>query len=151
MITIRQGKLKDAGVIADFQIALAWESERLQLDRAIVKKGVRAIFRDKSRGRYYMAQIDGEVVGMLLIIPEWSDWRNATVLWIHSLYVRPEARGKGVFKKMFEFLRKKVERSKRFSGLRLYVDKDNRQAKAVYEKLGMNKEHYLMYEWMKED
>ena len=151
MIRLRKGTRRDLDRIVDFQIALAWESERLRLDSAIVKKGVRAIFTDKSKGRYYMAQMDGEVVGILLIIPEWSDWRNATVLWIHSLYVRPEARGKGVFKKLFEFLRKKVEKSQRFSGLRLYVDKNNRQAKAVYKKLGMNKDHYLMYEWMKSD
>jgi predicted GNAT family acetyltransferase len=34
-------------------------------------------------------------------------------------------------------------------GIRLYVDKTNAVAKAVYQKLGMNGEHYQMYEWMK--
>ena len=34
-------------------------------------------------------------------------------------------------------------------GLRLYVDKRNDKAKKVYEALGMNGEHYALYEWMK--
>lgn len=86
---------------------------------------------------------------MFLTIPEWSDWRNGTVLWIHSLYVIPKEREKGVFKKMFNFLKSMVEKSPEFIGLRLYVDKKNTSARKVYEKLGMNKDHYLLYEWLK--
>ncbi len=149
MITIRQGRLSDADLIADFQIALALESEKLRLDRATVKKGVRAVFKDKCKGQYYIAQLDGEAAGVLLTIPEWSDWRNSTVIWIHSLYVKPDARGKGVFKKMFEFLKKKTKSSQQFFGLRLYVDINNRSAQAVYKKIGMTKDHYLLYQWMK--
>lgn len=149
MITIRQGRLSDADLIADFQIALALESEKLRLDRATVKKGVRAVFKDKCKGQYYIAQLDGEAAGVLLTIPEWSDWRNSTVIWIHSLYVKPDARVKGVFKKMFEFLKKKTKSSQQFFGLRLYVDKNNRSAQAVYKKIGMTKDHYLLYQWMK--
>jgi GNAT superfamily N-acetyltransferase len=149
MITIRQGKLSDANLIADFQVVLAWESEKLRLDRAAVIKGVRAVFKDKSKGKYYIAELDGKPAGVLLTIPEWSDWRNSTVIWIHSLYVKPDARGKGVFRYMFEFLKEKTKKSQQFFGLRLYVDKNNRSAQAVYKKVGMTKDHYLLYQWMK--
>ena len=84
-----------------------------------------------------------------MAIPEWSDWRNGTVLWIHSLYVIPEARGQGVFKKLYSNLEKQVEQSSELTGIRLYVDKQNRSAQKVYEKLGMNKHHYELYEWLK--
>jgi ribosomal protein S18 acetylase RimI-like enzyme len=91
----------------------------------------------------------GEVRGVLLAIPEWSDWRNGTVLWIHSLYVVPEARGQGVFKKLYLNLKEQVEKSPELVGLRLYVDKKNKSAQKIYEKLGMSRDHYELYEWLK--
>ena len=33
-------------------------------------------------------------------------------------------------------------------GLRLYVDKRNQAAARVYEKLGMTREHYDLFEWL---
>ncbi len=71
------------------------------------------------------------------------------MLWIHSLYVIPEARGQGVFKKLYLNLEKQVEQSTKLAGIRLYVDKQNKSAQKVYEKLGMNKHHYELYEWLK--
>ncbi len=96
-----------------------------------------------------MAEEKGKVVGVLLAIPEWSDWRNGTVLWIHSLYIIPQARRQGVFKKLYLNLKKQVEQAPELMGLRLYVDKRNKSAQEVYEKLGMSKEHYDLYEWLK--
>jgi ribosomal protein S18 acetylase RimI-like enzyme len=32
-------------------------------------------------------------------------------------------------------------------GLRLYVEKDNINAQKVYERTGMDGEHYRMFEW----
>ena len=34
--------------------------------------------------------------------------------------------------------------------MRLYVDLRNAPAQAVYTRLGMNGEHYRVFEWMKE-
>lgn len=149
MITIRQGNVKDIGAIVAFQLKMAGETEGLILDKDTVAKGVQAVLNDQAKGRYYIAHQNNEILGMFLTIPEWSDWRNGTVLWIHSLYVIPKEREKGVFKKMFNFLKSMVEKSPEFIGLRLYVDKKNTSARKVYEKLGMNKDHYLLYEWLK--
>jgi len=91
----------------------------------------------------------GKVLEVLLAIPEWSDWRNGTVLWIHSLYIIPQARGREVFKKLYLNLKKQVEQSSELMRLRLYVDKRNKSAQEVYQKLGMNKHHYELYEWLK--
>ena len=72
---------------------------------------------------------------MLMTVLEWSDWRNATVLWVHSVFVRPEARRRGVFRALYEHLRLVVEHSPELAGLRLYVDRRNETAKRVYESL----------------
>jgi len=149
MVEIRKGQRRDSGRIIEFQMRMAKEAEGLKLDRETVTEGVRGVFEERSRGTYWIAEQDGEILGVCLVIPEWSDWRNGTVLWIHSLYVVPEARGRGIFKKLYEHLKKQVEESEELMGLRLYVDKKNRLAQEVYERLGMSKEHYELYEWLK--
>ena len=149
MIEIRKGKLSDTEHIVELQLQMARETEGLQLDKQTVTKGVRGVFQKPERGGYWVAEENGKFLAVFLAIPEWSDWRNATVLWIHSLYVIPEARKKGVFSKMFRNLKQQVEQSPELAGLRLYVDKQNKPAQIVYEKLGMNKHHYELYEWLK--
>ncbi|MCP4263186.1 MAG: GNAT family N-acetyltransferase [Planctomycetes bacterium] len=149
MIEIRKGKLDDIEHIVELQLQMAHETEGLQLDKQVVTKGVHGVFQQPERGVYWVAEEKDKVLAVFLAIPEWSDWRNATVLWIHSLYVIPEARKKGVFSKMFRNLKTQVEQSPELAGLRLYVDKQNKPAQAVYEKLGMNKHHYELYEWLK--
>jgi ribosomal protein S18 acetylase RimI-like enzyme len=42
-----------------------------------------------------------------------------------------------------------AQRNDSIRGIRLYVDKTNTKAMKVYEKLGMNGEHYGLFEWMK--
>jgi ribosomal protein S18 acetylase RimI-like enzyme len=148
-ISIRPGLLFDIETIADFQIRMAFETETLKLDHATVIKGVSAVFDDPTKGKYWIAESDGHVVGCLLTIPEWSDWRNGTVLWIHSVYVLEKFRQLGIFKKLYLHLKAMVEESSDLRGLRLYVDKSNLKAQRVYESLGMSGEHYHLFEWLK--
>ncbi|MHC4911565.1 MAG: GNAT family N-acetyltransferase [Planctomycetota bacterium] len=149
MVEVREGRLSDLERIVEFEVLMAEETEGLKLDKDVVTKGVRGVFEEPSRGTYWVAEENGEIVGVCMAIPEWSDWWNGTVLWIHSLYVVPEARGRGVFKKLYENLKKQVEQSEGLIGLRLYVDKKNALAQEVYERLGMSKDHYELYEWLK--
>jgi GNAT superfamily N-acetyltransferase len=140
----------DARVIAAFQLAMALETEGLMLDPDVVDKGVRAVFDDSSRGRYYVAEINGEVVGSLLTTFEWSDWRNGTVLWIQSVYVLPAYRRKGVYRNMYRFIQEMVRQDNSLRGIRLYADKSNVAAHQTYSGLGMKSDHYLTFEWMKD-
>jgi ribosomal protein S18 acetylase RimI-like enzyme len=148
-ITIRPGLLFDIATIADYQLKMAFETEALKLDPETVNKGVSAVFDDPAKGKYWLAEVEGNVVGCLLTVPEWSDWRNGTVLWIHSVYVLPDFRGQGVYRKLYQHLKDMVEKSSELRGLRLYVDKSNTKAQKVYEVLGMSGEHYHLYEWLK--
>ncbi len=149
MIKIRKAKSGDSERIVELQLRMAQETEGLELNREVVTRGVRAVFQHPARGTYWVAEEKGRILGVLLAIPEWSDWRNGTVLWIHSLYVISEARRRGIFKMLYLNLKKQVEQSPKLMGLRLYVDKQNKSAQKVYEKLGMSKDHYELYEWLK--
>jgi len=146
---IRKANENDSASIVAFQLAMAWETESLQLDEPTVIKGVAAVFADESKGTYYVAETAGKVVGSLLTTFEWSDWRNGTVLWIQSVYVRPEYRKQSIFSKLYKHVQEKVAADQNLRGIRLYADKTNTSAHQVYEHLGMTAEHYQMYEWMK--
>lgn len=87
----REGRPGDAETIAKFQIAMARETEEIDLDRAACRRGVRAVFDDPAKGRYFVAELDGETVASLLITYEWSDWRNGVVWWIQSMFVLPRS------------------------------------------------------------
>ncbi|MFA5327075.1 MAG: GNAT family N-acetyltransferase [Prolixibacteraceae bacterium] len=146
---IRQAIESDSASIVEFQLAMAWETEAYKLDEPTVIKGVAAIFVDPSKGTYYVAELDGKVVGSLLTTFEWSDWRNGTVLWIQSVYVRPEYRKRSIFSHLYKHIQNMVAGNSNLRGIRLYADKTNTPAHGVYEHLGMTAEHYQMYEWMK--
>ena len=146
---IRQANITDSASIVEFQLAMALETEQLQLHEPTVVKGVAAVFADQSKGIYYVAETDGKVVGSLLTTFEWSDWRNGTVLWVQSVYVRPEFRKKSIFSRLYKHIQEKVVSNSDLRGIRLYADKTNTSAHGVYEHLGMTAEHYQMYEWMK--
>jgi len=150
MVKIRQALPSDLPVIASFQLKMAMETEDLKLDFNTVLKGVEAVFCDDSKGKYYVAEVDNNVVACLLTTYEWSDWRNGTIIWIQSLYVEKEYRKKGIFKAMYNHIKEIVSTTDNFKGIRLYVDKSNSLACKVYKSIGMNDQHYLLFEWMKE-
>ena len=148
MVTIRKAKLSDAETIIDFQQKMAWETEEMTLVSEIISNGVNGVFEDPSRGQYYVAENDEIIVASLLITCEWSDWRNTNVWWFQSVYVLPEYRRTGIFRKMYTFIKEEAYK-KKIAGLRLYVETKNLRAKKTYEALGMSSEHYTMYEWLK--
>jgi GNAT superfamily N-acetyltransferase len=129
---------------------MAKETENIQLDIESVKNGVQNVFDDQSKGTYYVAEQEGKVIASLLTTFEWSDWRNGTILWIQSVYVSPGFRKKGVYKKMYRHVRQLVENNTELKGIRLYVDQTNLPAREVYKKMGMNAEHYQLFEWLKD-
>jgi GNAT superfamily N-acetyltransferase len=143
---IRKARPADARIIAEFNRNLAWETEKLRLNRRVVDRGVRALLKDTAKGTYFVAEQDGAVIGQLMITYEWSDWRNGNIWWIQSVYVASGFRQRGVFRELFHHV-KKLGRSRRdVCGLRLYVERNNRRAHRAYGRLGMKHTHYEIYE-----
>jgi RimJ/RimL family protein N-acetyltransferase len=147
---VRPAEPGDAAVIVDFQLRMARETETLELDRDILTRGVAAVFADPGKGAYWIAERGGRAAGCLLTTFEWSDWRNGIVLWVQSVYVIPEERGQGVYRALYERVKRQVDESPGLKGIRLYVEKRNAAAQRVYERLGMTREHYDLFEWLKD-
>ena len=145
--SIKRATIDDIEWIAKAQVAMALETENMELDLEKVIKGVRYFLDNPKQGFYVMGNNNNDPVSCLLIQKEWSDWRNTEVWWIHGVYVTPSQRGKGLFSKMFNYIKNLAE-SSNVSGLRLYVEKTNLKAQAIYKKTGMTNEHYELFEKM---
>ncbi len=145
-ITVRRARLDEAAVIAGFNIAMAMETEGLALDPEKIRAGVEGLFERPQYGFYLVAELAGEVAGGLMITYEWSDWRNKVFWWIQSVYVKPAYRGQGVYRALYEGAKRLAEEEANCCGFRLYVEKENAAAQAVYAKLGMHESHYVMFE-----
>lgn len=143
---IRKAEMRDTGTIANFNRSMAKETESKELDADTVLRGTKAIIKDPHKGFYLVAEHNGEIIGQLLVTKEWSDWRNKFFLWIQSVYIVPEHRKKGVYRGLYDHLVDIAQYKKNVTGIRLYVEKQNTAAKAVYESLGMYDPGYDMYE-----
>lgn len=143
---IRLATGNDISALVEFNQAMALETESKTLDGSILTAGVSAVLVDEQKGRYLVVEDSGAVVAGLLITREWSDWRNAWFWWIQSVYVMPSYRGTGLYRRMYQFVKALAAEEGNICGFRLYVEKENENARKVYEKLGMEETYYLMYE-----
>jgi len=145
-LLIRMGEDRDAQTLVKSNIAMAWETEQKKLSPDVVASGVQNLLTNPRYGFYVVAEIDHEVVGSLMVTYEWSDWRDASFWWVQSVYVKPEFRKQGVFRRLYEFVKEKALHEKDVCGLRLYVEQDNSVAQNTYERMGMNRIPYQLYE-----
>ncbi len=147
---VRDARTSDIPSLLDFQLKMALETENVQLEILPLTQGMNKLFRDPGKGKYYVAEVNGEIAGCLMTTFEWSEWRCGTILWIQSVYVAGPWRKKGVFKAMYQHIHQLVSEDPDLKGIRLYVDKTNATAQKVYSGLGMNGDHYTVFEWMKQ-
>lgn len=145
-VHIRRARLADLETIVDFNERLARETEGVQLDPDRLRAGVTSLLRDDRVGFYLIAERDdGETLGQVGLTFEWSDWRNGVFWWLQSVYVRPEYRGQGVLRALYDrILALSADRS--VCGIRLYVERENRAAQAAYRRLGLDPAVFQMYE-----
>ena len=149
-VTVRPAGIGDVESLVAFSSAMAWETERRQLDEERLRAGTLALLSTPSLGFFTVAEArEAErtvVVGQLMITYEWSDWRNGVFWWIQSVYVAPGWRRRGVFRRMHEAVILQAKADPKVCGIRLYVEQDNRTAEAVYQRLGLTRSSYKVYE-----
>lgn len=145
-LVIRQAERRDADAIVAFNQRLAEETEGRRLNPTVAADGVLRVFDGPSRGVYYVAVLDRQIIGQTMITYEWSDWRAGWFWWIQSVYVHPEHRGRGVFTALFRHIESAARKRGEVCGLRLYVERDNRPAIETYIRLGMVPSGHVLYE-----
>jgi len=145
-IIVNKAAPEDAQTIAQFNIDMARETEDFTLDSPTVTAGVQSVLAGADHGFYLVARAATKTVGALLITYEWSDWRNGRLWWIQSVYVLPQRRSQGVFRALYQHVNELAQQTPGTRGIRLYVEKDNHTAQAVYQNLGMSQTAYRVFE-----
>ena len=95
---------------------------------------------------YFIAEHAAKPVGQTMVTYELTDWRDGVFWWIQSVYVHTEWRRRGVFTRMHQAVLQEARARTDVCGVRLYVDKDNPTAHSTYERLGMTRSPYQIYE-----
>lgn len=145
-MTIRPATLTDLPTLVEYNRRLAQETENITLSVELLTEGVRAALLDTSKGRYFVAEVGGRVVGQLMHTREWSDWRNGDLWWLQSVYVHEDFRQQGVFRQLVEHLRAEAQATPGVVGLRLYMEEHNDRAAATYDRLGIRNAGYVVRE-----
>ena len=144
-IKIREASINDITILVKNNQALARETENIQLHRETILNGVSNSLK-REDCYYFVAELNGEVVGQTMITYEWSDWRNGVIWWIQSVYVQAEHRKKGVFRSLFKHIEHLAKNHYDVKALRLYVMGNNLSGKNTYKSLGMQDSGYIVYE-----
>jgi len=146
---IRKAEIDDAAIIAEFNSLMALETEGLQLDAETVLAGVKQAI-DGNKATYYLYEKADKIVGQAMITREWSDWRNGFFWWLQSVYVHENYRRQGIFRSLYQYIKKLSEENEDICGIRLYVDINNKKAQSTYQMMGMQETDYKLYEWEKD-
>jgi ribosomal protein S18 acetylase RimI-like enzyme len=145
-LIVRPAQEGDLETLVEFNQALARETEDRELSAQTLRSGVRGLLAQPQYGFYLVAQDGQTVAGGLLVTFEWSDWRDGVYWWVQSVYVRPEHRGQGVYRALYEAVKARAAAQSEVRGCRLYVEQENLRAQAVYKKMGMRPTGYQVYE-----
>jgi ribosomal protein S18 acetylase RimI-like enzyme len=149
-LTVRLALAADVEAIITFSAAMALETEGRQLDPVRLREGTAALLTSPAHGFFVVAELahpdPGRLIGQMMITYEWSDWRNGVFWWIQSVYVAPEWRRCGVFRRMHETVVARAKADPTVCGIRLYVEQENRTAQLVYRRVGLVPSAYVVYE-----
>jgi len=145
IIFVREAVQSDVPTLIEYNLSLAYETESILLDKNVLRLGIEKAL-ERNDVSYIVAELDNKIVGQTMITSEWSDWRNAVIWWIQSVYVNPDYRKRGVFQNILKYIEKLAEETPEIKALRLYVKDDNQIARRAYQNLGMKNSGYLVYE-----
>jgi GNAT superfamily N-acetyltransferase len=146
--SIRLADAADLPTLVQLQLDNAKEGHDLTLRTEDLRRGVAMPWAERNLARMYVAEVEGKVVGVLMVTNEWSEWKGGIVYWLTSIYVRPEFRNRGILTSMFEFAKAQVEREPNSVGFRMQVRSANTKGRRLAEKLGMAEEPYYLMRWM---
>lgn len=145
--TIRLATAADLPQLVELQVANAKE-DGIELDMEAIRRGVAMPWAEPCLARMYVAEMEGQLVGVLMVTNEWSEWKGGIVYWLTSIYVLPAYRNRGILTSLFHFAKAQVEREPNTVGFRMQVLKSNAKGLRLAQKLGMAEEPYYLMRWM---
>ncbi len=151
-LRLRLATAADAPLVAHFNQQMAWETEKRVLADEVALAGILGLLTRPQYGFWWIAEAvrpsgERDVVGTLMVTYEWTNWSNGLIWWVQSVYVRPDWRRRGVFRRLYRRLQAVAARDEPLiRGFRLYAERDNARAIQTYRALGMREPPYRLLE-----
>ena len=145
-VLIRPGRSDDLETLVEYNLALARETEDLELNPETLRAGVEKALARPESSRYFVAEAQDKVIGQTMVTFEWSDWRDGFIWWLQSVYVHTEFRSQGVFHRIYSHIESEARKDQAARAIRLYVMQDNARGMGAYQKAGMAPSGYIVYE-----
>jgi hypothetical protein len=145
----REARADEAEQIAALRYAQAVEAEGRDLGLETCLRGVRAVFADPAKGRWYVALLGRQVAVSLLVAPEWSDWRNGWLWRVSDVHVAPEHRGGTLLSGLFLYLQTIAMVQPEVLGIRFSVRDEDAGVKEILAKIGLASSRRDQVEWVK--
>jgi GNAT superfamily N-acetyltransferase len=124
--------------------ALFSQEAEFSPDAAQQERGLNLILSDPARGDILVAEVQGEVVGMVSLLPMVSTALGAPTAILEDMIVKPEFRGRGIGQSLIEAAKGFAQR-KSYARITLLTDGDNAPAHKFYEREGFRKSSMVAY------
>jgi GNAT superfamily N-acetyltransferase len=103
---------------------------------------IKVLLEKPDRGQIVLFNEHQTIQGYALLIPYWSNEFGGTLLFVDELFVKPQARSRGIGRRFFEFL--STERPFDALVCALEVSPKNQRARKLYTTLGFEPRSYTM-------
>ena len=141
---VRNAKMDDLGPLVKFITAEAGEAEGISKSPDTIRSGIKSGLENSDIARYWVLEsADGDLIGSVSVVKEWSDWNCAFYWWIQSMYIRPNHRGQGLMEALLQTVKHSARKENALE-LRLYVHAGNKRAIRAYQKAGFSDSDYKM-------
>ena len=128
----------------DFIAAEADEAEGISKSTDKIRNGIKSGLENPNMARYWVLEsTDGDLIGSVSVVKEWSDWNCAFYWWIQSMYIIPNDRGQGLMEVLLQAVKHSAGKENALE-LRLYVHAGNKRAIRAYQKAGFSDTNYKM-------
>lgn len=143
--TIRPATAADIDVLVDFNMMLTEAGgEPGAADAGAMRKGIRRLLHDARLGQYFLAEYNGLAVAQLLVSSEWNDIRNGETWWIRRVFILPEFRGSGLFRRLLKHVEQRAQAHPGFVRLTAVINFKNHRSQRAFERAGLEKAGYRM-------
>lgn len=142
-IALRAARASDSQSIHDMMKALAVEVGDESRFSARHEHVVAAAFTEEPKYKVILAELDGEIVGLVTYFPIYSTYTGRDYLQLDNLYVTPAARQHGIARQLLDEVMQIAKQNKYFR-IELRVRDDN-PARSFYKAIGMQLNAEVLY------
>jgi GNAT superfamily N-acetyltransferase len=136
-MTIREATLEDNAAICRLLSLLFEQEAEFKPDFATQSKGVGEILADPEKGRFFVIEDAGKIIGCVSLLFLVSTALGGKAALLEDLVLEKSARGLGWGRQLLDYAIRYAMRNgcKRITVL---TDKGNKTAQALYQKMGFN-------------